>query len=113
MAETFLPPCKSDVTPQTEHVFITENVPDFQQHVTMCVCVQVREMLAETMHQVVEMVTGSKVEAEEVLNERADLSQHRCYRGCTPTLQTELLQLAQNRGRAAQQGSIPPPFKSH
>ncbi|XP_053290148.1 legumain [Pleuronectes platessa] len=41
---------------------------------------KVRELLAETMHRVVEMVTGSKVEAEEVINERADLSQHQCYR---------------------------------
>ncbi|XP_035024676.1 legumain isoform X2 [Hippoglossus stenolepis] len=41
---------------------------------------KVREMLAETMHRVVEKVTGSKVEAEVVFNERADLSQHQCYK---------------------------------
>ncbi|XP_060939343.1 legumain [Limanda limanda] len=41
---------------------------------------KVRELLAETMHRVVEMVTRSKVEAEEVINERVDLSQHQCYR---------------------------------
>ncbi|XP_019953480.2 legumain [Paralichthys olivaceus] len=41
---------------------------------------KVREMLAETMHQVVEKVTGSKLKAEEVFNERADLSQHQCYK---------------------------------
>lgn len=32
------------------------------------------------MRHVVEMVTGSKLKAEEVLDERADLSQHQCYK---------------------------------
>lgn len=41
---------------------------------------KVREMLADTMRQVVEKVTSSKLEAEVVLNERADLSQHECYK---------------------------------
>lgn len=43
-------------------------------------CVQVREMLAETMHRLVERVTGDKIKAEEVFNERAELSQHQCYK---------------------------------
>ncbi len=46
----------------------------------MCLCVQIKELLAETMRQVVERVTGSKLKAEEVLNERAELSQHQCYK---------------------------------
>ncbi|XP_071354904.1 legumain [Trachinotus anak] len=41
---------------------------------------KVRETLAETMHQVVERVTGNKLEADEVFNERAELSQHQCYK---------------------------------
>ncbi|XP_022620417.1 legumain [Seriola dumerili] len=41
---------------------------------------KVREMLAEMMHRVVERVTGDKMKAEEVLNDRADLSQHQCYK---------------------------------
>uniref|UniRef100_A0AAQ4RTZ4 Legumain n=1 Tax=Gasterosteus aculeatus aculeatus TaxID=481459 RepID=A0AAQ4RTZ4_GASAC len=41
---------------------------------------KVREMLAETMRQVVERVTGNKLKAEDVLNGRADLSQHQCYK---------------------------------
>ncbi|XP_074517754.1 legumain [Sebastes fasciatus] len=41
---------------------------------------KVREMLAETMRQVVEKVTGNKLMAEEILNERAELSQHKCYK---------------------------------
>uniref|UniRef100_A0A8D3DV75 Legumain n=1 Tax=Scophthalmus maximus TaxID=52904 RepID=A0A8D3DV75_SCOMX len=41
---------------------------------------KVREMMAKTMRQVVEKVTGSELKAEQVLNERADLSQHRCYK---------------------------------
>ncbi|KAI3367463.1 hypothetical protein L3Q82_026321 [Scortum barcoo] len=41
---------------------------------------KVREMMAETMRQVVEKVTGSKEKAEAVLNERAGLSQHQCYK---------------------------------
>ncbi|XP_076605401.1 legumain [Chaetodon auriga] len=40
---------------------------------------KVREMLADTMRQVVEKVTGNVLKAEEVLNERAELSQHGCY----------------------------------
>lgn len=42
-------------------------------------CVQVRETLAETMRRVVEMVTGNRLKANEVLNERAELTQHECY----------------------------------
>ncbi|KAF0043921.1 hypothetical protein F2P81_003079 [Scophthalmus maximus] len=41
---------------------------------------KVREMMAKTMRQVVEKVTGSELKAEQVLNERAELSQHRCYK---------------------------------
>uniref|UniRef100_A0A4W6FDU0 legumain n=1 Tax=Lates calcarifer TaxID=8187 RepID=A0A4W6FDU0_LATCA len=41
---------------------------------------KVREMLAETMHRLVERVTGDKIKAEEVFNERAELSQHQCYK---------------------------------
>ncbi|XP_041810497.1 legumain [Chelmon rostratus] len=41
---------------------------------------KVREMLADTMRQVVESVTGNVLKAEEVLNERAELSQHECYK---------------------------------
>ncbi|XP_047466720.1 legumain [Mugil cephalus] len=41
---------------------------------------KVREMMADSMHRVVELVTGNKVIAAEVLNERAELSQHQCYK---------------------------------
>uniref|UniRef100_A0A1A8FA22 Legumain n=1 Tax=Nothobranchius korthausae TaxID=1143690 RepID=A0A1A8FA22_9TELE len=41
---------------------------------------KIREMLAKTMSHVVELVTGSKITAQEVLSERADLSQHECYK---------------------------------
>jgi len=37
-------------------------------------------MLAETMRLVVERVTGNKLKAEDALNERAELSQHQCYK---------------------------------
>lgn len=40
---------------------------------------KIREILADNMRQVVEQVTGSNLKAEEVLNERLDLSQHECY----------------------------------
>ncbi|TNN64179.1 Legumain [Liparis tanakae] len=40
----------------------------------------VRDMLAETMRLVVERVTGNKRKAEDVLNERAELTQHQCYK---------------------------------
>lgn len=46
----------------------------------VCVCVQVREMLADTMRKVVERVTGNELETEKVLDDRADLSQHQCYK---------------------------------
>lgn len=36
-------------------------------------------MLADTMRQVVERVTGNKFKADEILNDRAELSQHKCY----------------------------------
>lgn len=36
--------------------------------------------MADSMRKVVEMVTGSKVIAQEVLNEKAELSQHQCYK---------------------------------
>ncbi|KAM9707657.1 legumain [Menidia menidia] len=39
-----------------------------------------KELLAGTMRLLVEKVTGSKLEAEAVLSERADLSQHQCYK---------------------------------
>ncbi|KAF3700886.1 Legumain [Channa argus] len=41
---------------------------------------KVREAMAEITHQIVEKVTGDKFKAEEVLNDRADLTQHQCYR---------------------------------
>lgn len=41
--------------------------------------VQVRQMLTDTMQQVVDRVTGNRVKAYEVLSERADLTQHECY----------------------------------
>ncbi|TKS87096.1 Legumain [Collichthys lucidus] len=40
---------------------------------------KVREMLADTMRRVVERVTGNKFKADEILNDRAELSQHKCY----------------------------------
>lgn len=43
-------------------------------------CVQIREMMADTMHKVVSMVTGSRLTTQEVLSEHADLTQHKCYR---------------------------------
>lgn len=48
-------------------------------NVCVCVCVQIREILADNMREVVEKVTGNQLKAEEVLNERAELSQHECY----------------------------------
>lgn len=41
---------------------------------------KMRETLAETMRHIVEKVTGSMLETEQVLNERAELSQHQCYK---------------------------------
>ncbi|MEQ2237918.1 hypothetical protein ILYODFUR_028141, partial [Ilyodon furcidens] len=41
---------------------------------------KVRETLAETMRHIVEKVTGSMLKTEEVLNERAELFQHQCYK---------------------------------
>lgn len=54
----------------------------FQRFLTVCrhARVQVREMLAETMRRIVEGVTGNKLKAEDVLNDRADLTQHECYK---------------------------------
>lgn len=43
-------------------------------------CVQIREILAETMHQVVEKVTGNKIEADKIFGDRAELTQHQCYK---------------------------------
>ncbi|KAM3594144.1 uncharacterized protein V6R79_003057 [Siganus canaliculatus] len=40
---------------------------------------KIREILADNMRDVVEKVTGSRFKAEEVLNERVELSQHECY----------------------------------
>ncbi|XP_034051527.1 legumain [Thalassophryne amazonica] len=40
----------------------------------------VRHMLAETMHQVVEKVTGSKMRTNEILEQRAELNQYGCYK---------------------------------
>lgn len=40
---------------------------------------KMREVMAKTMRQVVEKVTGDKFKAEEILNERAELTQHHCY----------------------------------
>uniref|UniRef100_UPI0037E7F7E0 legumain n=1 Tax=Semicossyphus pulcher TaxID=241346 RepID=UPI0037E7F7E0 len=41
---------------------------------------KVRELLAETMRQIVGAVTASRQAAEEVLNEQAELTQHECYK---------------------------------
>ncbi|XP_061825005.1 legumain [Nerophis lumbriciformis] len=41
---------------------------------------KVREMLAASMRRIAEEVTGDAAEAEEVINERRDLTQHDCYR---------------------------------
>ncbi|XP_031165736.1 legumain [Sander lucioperca] len=41
---------------------------------------KVREMMADTMRQVVERVTGNHLKAQDVLNDRAELSQHQCYK---------------------------------
>ncbi|KAM3871193.1 legumain [Diretmus argenteus] len=41
---------------------------------------KVREMLAETMRRVVERVTGDELQAQKILNDRMDLSQHDCYK---------------------------------
>lgn len=41
---------------------------------------QIRELLAETMRRVVEKVTGNELKTEEVLDNRAELSQHECYK---------------------------------
>ncbi|CAN9501968.1 unnamed protein product [Ophioblennius macclurei] len=40
---------------------------------------QVRQTLAETMRLIVQTVTGDKMTAERVLQEKAELSQHECY----------------------------------
>uniref|UniRef100_A0A3Q1FDT2 Legumain n=1 Tax=Acanthochromis polyacanthus TaxID=80966 RepID=A0A3Q1FDT2_9TELE len=40
---------------------------------------KLREMMADTMRKVVQKVTGDEIEADEILNERAELSQHQCY----------------------------------
>lgn len=49
-------------------------------YVCVCVCVQTREMMANTMRAVLEKVTGSKLKADEIFNQRSELSQHRCYK---------------------------------
>ncbi|KAF7653654.1 hypothetical protein LDENG_00080260 [Lucifuga dentata] len=41
---------------------------------------KIRELMADTMRRVVEGVTGNKMKAEKILNERSDLSQHSCYK---------------------------------
>uniref|UniRef100_A0A667ZRP0 Legumain n=1 Tax=Myripristis murdjan TaxID=586833 RepID=A0A667ZRP0_9TELE len=41
---------------------------------------KVREMLAESMRKVVERVTGDELKAQEILDTRADLTQHECYK---------------------------------
>ncbi|XP_057715926.1 legumain [Corythoichthys intestinalis] len=41
---------------------------------------KVREMLAATTRQIAERVTGDSSQAEQVINERRDLTQHQCYR---------------------------------
>ncbi|KAI4788905.1 hypothetical protein KUCAC02_035556 [Chaenocephalus aceratus] len=40
---------------------------------------KLKEMMAETMRQVVEEVTGNQLKTEEVLSSRSDLTQARCY----------------------------------
>ncbi|XP_078480692.1 legumain-like [Lampetra planeri] len=42
--------------------------------------IKIRELLAETMRRIVEKVTGNELKAEEVLDNRAELSQHECYK---------------------------------
>ncbi|XP_072221129.1 legumain [Leuresthes tenuis] len=41
---------------------------------------KIRDMLADTMRLLVEKVTGNKLKAEELLNDRVELSQHQCYK---------------------------------
>ncbi|XP_017272390.1 legumain [Kryptolebias marmoratus] len=41
---------------------------------------KIKERMADTMRHVVEKVTGSRLKAEEVLEERAELVQHQCYK---------------------------------
>ncbi|XP_053191900.1 legumain [Scomber japonicus] len=41
---------------------------------------KLREMMAQTMRKIVEKVTDDKHKAEEILNTKADLSQHHCYK---------------------------------
>lgn len=44
-------------------------------------CTQTRELLAETMRKVVQKVMGgSAADAEKMLNERMELTQHQCYK---------------------------------
>lgn len=42
-------------------------------------CAQIRQLLADFMYRVVQRVTGDTLETDEVLNERAKLTEHRCY----------------------------------
>ncbi|XP_062325545.1 legumain [Osmerus eperlanus] len=42
--------------------------------------IKVREVLAETMRRVVEMVTGVQAQVQKVLGERMELTQHQCYK---------------------------------
>lgn len=67
-------PCRSDLTEQIE--LLPWQFSTVSEHV----CVQVREMMADTMRQVVERVTGNRLKAEEALNDRTDLTQHQCYK---------------------------------
>ncbi|XP_038584659.1 legumain [Micropterus salmoides] len=41
---------------------------------------KVRETMAETMRKVVETVTSNRLEADDILKDRAELSQHQCYK---------------------------------
>ncbi|XP_071752418.2 legumain [Centroberyx gerrardi] len=41
---------------------------------------KVKQMLAETMRRVVQRVTGDEFEAQQILDDKADLSQHECYK---------------------------------
>lgn len=56
-------------------VIISEHI-----YIYLCFCVQVREKMADTMRKVVELVTGNKLMADGVLNDRSKLSQHQCYK---------------------------------
>lgn len=55
----------------------------------MCrVCVQIREVLADTMRRVVQKVTGGEMSARVLLNARTELTQHACYKAAVSHYKT-------------------------